>query len=104
MKDFYISSLLKREFVNRLTLDQQAYCKNCLRKQGSDLVLCRIIAVGSSQRSADELQDHFKTGDWREDDGRYVSNRLTVIYIRSCGDYSPREVFEKFKGMYENRE
>ena len=104
MKDFYISSLLKREFVNRLTRNQQAYCKKCLRKQDSDLALCRIIAVGSSQRSADELRDHFKTGDWREDDGRYVSDRLTVIYSRSCNDHSPREVFEKFKGMYENRE
>lgn len=101
MKDFYISSLLKREFVNRLTLNQQSYCKKCLRKQGSDLVLCRIIVVGSSQRSADELQDHLKTGDWREDDGRYVSDRLTVIYSRSCADYSPREVFDKFKEMYE---
>lgn len=67
------------------------------------MVLCRIIAIGSSQRSADELKDHFKTGDWNEDDGRYVSDFLTVIYSRSCDDYSPREVLEKFKGMYENR-
>ena len=103
MKNFCISSLLKREFVNSLTLNQQAYCKNFLRKQGSDLVLCRIIAVGSSQRSADELQDHLKAGDWYEDDGRYVSDRLTMIYSCSCEDYLPREVFDKFKRMYENR-
>lgn len=103
MKDFYISSFLKREFVNRLTLNQQTYCKNCLRKQGSDLVLCRIIVVGSSQRSADELADHLKTGDWYEDDGRDILDRLTVLYSRSCDDYSPREVLDKFKKMHENR-
>lgn len=103
MKDFCISSFLKREFVNRLTSNQQVYCKNSLGKQDSDLVLCRIIAVGSSQLSADELHDHLKTGDWYEDDGRYVSDRLTMIYSRICDDYSPREVFDKFKRMYENR-
>lgn len=66
------------------------------------MVLCRIIAVGSSQGSADELLDHLKAGDWYEDDGRYVSDRLTVIYSRGCDDYSSWEVFNKFKGMYEN--
>lgn len=103
MKDFCISSLLKREFVNRLTINQQLYCKNCLRKQGSDLVLCRIIAVGSSQRSADELRDHLKVGFWLEDDGRCIPDRLTVMYSRSCEDYSRVEVLGKFKEMYENR-
>lgn len=97
-KSFFVSSLLFRKFVRELTTGTQ----KILRDTGmlpQDLIFVRYIFVGPSRGNADLIKDHFKTGDWYDDDGREIPLYLTFTVSNSAEDYNRMEVINHFYAM-----
>lgn len=95
---FFVSSLLFRKFVRELTTGTQKILRDT-GTQSNDLVYVRYIFAGSSRRSVDSLRDHFKTGDWYDDDGRGIPLYLTFTVSNSAEDYNRMEVIDHFYAM-----
>ena len=97
-KSFYVSSLLFRKFVRELT----PWTQKILRDIGilpDDLIYVRYIFAGPTIGNVDLISDHFKTGDWYEDDGREIPSFLTFTVSNSAEDYNRMEVIDHFYAM-----